>query len=222
MRGRLFVFGIVTALLCASIVSAGPAGAAAPGTVSAKKISLVAFEMRPAALDENPLPECIEIHVWSPCGSVDVGLTLSGFNAFGGISSCSEASDECVDDPAGSSRSLGGIKTGENGGTAHLILRYRCENSNRIRIYRATLDARIEFQGVPSYVGAYTRIDSNSAKIWAAFIFPATGVYSSCAEGATHLESAWLNHFVIRFQGAGGVPDQTFAHRGGFQFPIPA
>jgi len=187
----LLLSALILTIFCAAALTAGPAAAAPPG-----KIKVVSFEADRAYLSfGNPLPtECPEIHVWSPCGSFNINVTLTGFDAFGGISTCSYYPPDCVDVPAGSHPELGGLVTGENaGGSARITLSYRCESGGPIKEYRSSTYPRtLWMQGTS--VNYYSRIDSNTARISAAFIFPTPDVYSSCLPGET------------RFAGGTGKP----------------
>lgn len=141
----------------------------------------------------------------SDCGYVYVTATVSGFDAYGGL----------TDDPTIYDQ-LGGL--GGPGSSARLTEVYTCGTSSRVHVLRTTLGPAGIWGGYSDVTNSYTRKGTNSATLVAGFQFP--NPRSTCDQ--LTIRRAWVSDVRLGFDGINGAPDQVFRVRGVHRVPLPA
>lgn len=180
----LAVAGLAGAL---ALLGAGPAAAA-------ERVTVQAAEVEVYGPDAPVYPGCgADLPPYSDCGYVDVELTLSGFDAFGGISDCESGADT---------------------GSARMHAAVTCGDDPQVHVVKTTLPVKAVSRYFQSSVNSYTRIDSDSALVSAWFEFPQPADYGVCGDEDTTLLRAKVFSISIGFQGAGGAPDATWSVAG--------
>ncbi len=213
---------IVTLLLSTAVLLGlvGVLGATGASAAPAPKLRLAASTVTVYGPKVNPIGDgdCNNIHVFSECGTVVVTTTIKGFKAYGGIDTCHSYETCGADHHQGLYDQFGSA----SGGSAKLVMVYRCGNSGPVHVLRTTLRQQIVWQGVASNVNADTRVDSDTAKLTSVYLFPSPGSYSPCAFGQTRILGGVVYHFVFTLTGAGGVPTQSWYKVGYYAVPLPA
>lgn len=220
MIRRIVTLLLSTAVLLSVASGLGAAGVSAAPAAPAPKLRLTASTVTVHGPTVNPISDadCMNIHVFSNCGTVVVTTTISGFDAYGGIDTC-YAYETCgSDNHYGFYDQFGAAR----GGSAKLVVVYRCGTSGPLHILQTTLNQQIVWQGYGSNVNANTRVNSNTAKLSSVYIFPSPGSYSPCAFGQTRIVAGLLYNFVFKLDGAGGVADQSWRKGGYYAVPLPA
>ena len=138
------------------------------------------------------------------CGLGTVQLTLSGFDAYGGVPAC--------DDPAGCrDDDLAVLREGTPGTRVDVLVRCTGEWFPRV----ASVPLRVGGGPFPSAVGPASRVDSDTARVGAVFSLPSPADIGVCGPDATNLYAAVVRGITVGFDGvADGVPSWTSRVRG--------
>lgn len=172
------VTGLVTLLLVAGATLTGAGGAAA-----APRIVLAGYQVSitpPAS--SRPVPDQCAVgglnHPW--CGLGRVTMTLSGFDAVGGV----------TEEP------LAHVEAGTFGTRLDVVVRCTGDLFPRFRSVPLVTEAGLG----PGTVDAGTRIDGDTAQVAAVFVLPAPGELADCREAdSTNLLFASVRHLTVGF-----------------------
>lgn len=194
------------AALTVSVSFAAPAGAAAP-TIRLAHAAVNTYG------PETPVYESCETFYppLSDCGYVDLRLTFSGFDAFGGVAECDERSL-----PDGEGCSISGLGSIGDTGTASMHALVTCGTSTRTHLVKRKLE--IHAADPYSDVNSYTRDDSNSATLVASFEFPTPAEYGVCGTKPTNLVRAKVFGMSVGFEGAAGTASRNYRIPGIFTY----
>jgi hypothetical protein len=200
MYRKLFAALAATFVLLVGVAPVASAGPRSALTLSAVDVGVYGPSTNPVFFG------CQSIHPpSSDCGYVYVTATVSGFDAYGGLS----------DDPS-SYNQLGGF--GGPGSSARLTEVYTCGTSTRVRLLSTTLAPSGIWGGYGGTTNRYTRRGSDAATLNAGFQFP--NPRSTCDD--LRIRAAWVSDVRLGFDGIDGAPDQVFRLRGTHRVPLPA
>ena len=185
------VTALVTALLTtgASLTGAGTASAAPRITLQDHRVSI-----SPPISSRPMRDQCTAgglNHPW--CGLGTVHLTLSGFDAVGGIPACPtpEGDGGCEGgDP------LAHVETGTFGTRLDVVVRCTGDLFPRFRSVPLVTGSGLG----PGTVDARTRVDGDTAEVVAVFVLPAPGELADCLEeDSTDLLHAAVRNLTVGF-----------------------
>ncbi|NAZ80882.1 hypothetical protein GTR02_03495 [Kineococcus sp. R8] len=191
------LLGLLTAVPVALTTAAATPAAAAPAPglrVAAATVTTYApAETRPMVED------CFAGRSAANCGFGVVELTLTGFDAFGGVPDCAEVYTEACDLPVAEVAAAIGTRV-------EVVVRCGGEWLPRVRTVRVTTDPGSQQRA--SQVGPWNRVDSDTARISAEFTLPPPSAFGACAAGkpVTFLGAVARRVTVAWTSPAGTVP----------------
>ncbi|GAA0308925.1 hypothetical protein [Kineococcus aurantiacus] len=213
MKRTTAAAGALATALALTVAAAAPAGAATGTTTgtTAPTVQLASAQVETYGPADTPIyPKCTtDYPPISDCGYVDLRLTLTGFDAFGGVVACD-------DETSAEGCPISGLGSVGSRGSARMHAAVACGDDPRPRLVKSTLPI---LPATPySDVNGYTRIDSNSAKLVATLEFPTPAEYGVCGKRPTTLLHAKVFGITVGFDGEGGTPDRTFRVPGIFSW----
>ncbi|MFD0485622.1 hypothetical protein ACFQ46_23770 [Kineococcus sp. GCM10028916] len=189
---RTFTAAAVALLAALSVGVAAPASAS-----TAPPIRLAGSTVQVFGPETPVYPSCeVFYSPLSDCGYVDLRLTLTGFDAYGGVRD--------------------GLGSVGDTGSASLHALITCGTSSRTHLVKTRLDILPVLQY--SEVSRTTRVDSNTAELVAEFELPTPAEYGVCGTQSTNLLRAKVFGITFGYDGAAGTPSHTYRIPGIFGY----
>ncbi|WP_432522237.1 hypothetical protein [Kineococcus sp. SYSU DK006] len=198
-------FAVLTAIFVV-LVGAAPGASAAPR--AGLRVSATAVQT--TGPQQSPVDwSCQAVHPpYSSCGYAFATLTVRGFDAYGGLAETGEADQ------------FGGIDWAAS--SARFTEVYTCGDSRRPRVLTTRIGGSGIWYGYDSFAGPASRVDSDTARLRAAFQLPSP-LHTTACPRETRFQRGWLSEVRVVFTGGGGAPGATWRVPGSHVVaPVPA
>ena len=198
---RTAALTLLTALL---VPLAGAAPASAAPTAPQLTVRGATVQLQPPARSRPLDEDCWRGWSGSLCGMGTVTVDLTGFDAFGGIPSCDPAdadySDTCQEPVA---------SLVETAGTRVDVV-VRCAGQWLPKVKSIPVTTRPSHLVGPSEASAFSRVDSDTARLSVLFYVPTPSGIGACGTSATTLVTAFARTVTVGWGSASGsVPAGT-------------
>jgi len=175
LRRRLTaLLGLLTVVPVALLTTAAAVPAASSAPAAGLRVASATVTTVPPAQTKPMVEDCFAGRSAAGCGFGVIEVTLTGFDAYGGIPDCAAAYSDACDLPVAEVADAVGTRV-------DVVVRCAGEFLPRVRTVSVGTDPGS--QQWAAQVGPWNRVDSDTARVKAEFTLPPPSAFGACRPG---------------------------------------